>query len=57
MEAIKLSWILGYSDQNTNSNASKVIISDYELILLPPQNNQSILNNDVDVIKKFNQYS
>lgn len=53
MEAIKLSWMLGYSDQNTKSNASKGIISDYELIQLPPQNNQSILTDDVETINKL----
>ena len=51
MSAIKLNWLLGYSDQILPDNLSKGIVSDYDLLQIPPSNNDSIKTNDEDTIK------
>ena len=52
-EAIKLSWLLGYSDKNESNNLSKGLLSDYELMQLPPKINESVSTYDVDTIKEL----
>ena len=51
LSAIRLNWLLGYSDQILPDNLSKGIVSDYDLLQIPPNNNDSIKTNDEDTIK------
>ena len=53
IEAIKLNWLLGYSDQITPKNLSKGLVSDYEFIQFTPNFNASIPTNDVDILKNL----
>jgi hypothetical protein len=53
MSAIKLNWLLGYSDNISSDNLSKGIVSDYDLLQIPPSNNDSIKINDEETIKKL----
>jgi len=53
MSVIKLNWLLGYSDKISSDNLSKGIVSDYDLLQIPPRNNNSIKTNDEETIKKL----
>jgi len=53
IEAIKLNWLLGYSDQITLNNLSKGLVSDYDFIQFTPNFNASIPTNDVDILKNL----
>ena len=50
MEGIKLSWMLGYSDQITPKNFSLGLISDYDFIQITPNKNASLSTNDADIL-------
>lgn len=53
MEAIKLSWMLGYSDQITPKNLSLGLISNYDFIQVTPNSNASLPTDDVDILNKL----
>ena len=53
MGAIKLNWLLGYSDKILPDNLSKGIVSDYDLMQIAPNNNDSVKTNDKNTIKEL----